>query len=225
MDRHWDQELHQIRQRLLEMGGIVEEMLGGAMTALTQRDPELARSIVARDRAVDRLDKAIDEQALSVIARHQPMAVDLRFLIVVMKIVTDLERMGDSAKNIAQSAIVISQEPPLAAGADLVAMAQPVRHMVRDSLDAFVQRNAQLARQVWHRDDEVDDLYHDTFRQLLTATVANPERALVSQHLQLVALYLERIADHATNICEDVIYFVEGTDIRHDATRYGEDGP
>jgi phosphate transport system protein len=225
MERHRDQDLFQIRQHLLEMGGIVEGMIGDSMLSLTARDTELAQRTIEQDREVDRREKKIDEDCLSILATQQPTAVDLRFLIVVMKIVNDLERMGDSAKNIAQSAVVLNEEAPLKPYIDLPHMARLAREMVHDSLDAFVQRNTELAREVWHRDDEIDALYHQLFRELLTYMIEDPRKSGRALHLLLIALYLERIADHATNICEDVIYFVEGVDIRHAATRYGETEP
>lgn len=220
MERHRDQDLHTIRQKLLEMGGIVEEMIGSSMLSLTERDSELARETVARDREVDHFEKTIDELCLGVFATQQPMAVDLRFLIAVMKIVNDLERMGDSAKNIAQGAILLNREPPLKPYIDLPHMARLARQMVHDSLDAFVQRDSALAREVWNRDDEIDQLYEQLFRELLTYMIEDPGKSSRALHLLLIAQNLERIADHATNVCEDVIYLVDGEDIRHDKTRY-----
>ena len=225
MERHRDQELHSIRQRLLEMGGTVEEMIASSMSSLTERDSELAQATVARDREVDHLEKMIDELCLGVFATQQPTAVDLRFLIAVMKIVNDLERMGDSAKNIAQGTILLNREPPLKPYIDLPNMARLARQMVHDSLDAFVTRNTELAREVWNRDDEIDQLYEQLFRELLTYMIEDPKKAPRALHLLLIAQNLERIADHATNVCEDVIYFVEGKDIRHDKTRYQTPSP
>jgi phosphate transport system protein len=225
MERHLDQELYQIRQRLLAMGGLVEEMIAGAMTALTERDSELARRIVEQDREVDRQEKGLDDSCLSVMATQQPTAVDLRFLVATMKIVNDLERMGDSAKNIAQSAIVINEDAPLKPYIDLPHMSRLAREMVHQSLDASVQRDSALAREVWKRDDEIDALYHQLFRELLTYMIEDPRKAPRALYLLLVAHNIERIADHATNVCEDVIYYVDGEDIRHAATRYGEVKP
>ncbi len=225
MERHRDQELARIRQQLLEMAGIVEEMIGDAMRALTERDSDLALRTIERDREVDTLEKAIDEACLHSMATQQPTAIDLRFLVAVMKIVNDLERMGDSAKNIAEASVAISQEPQLKPYIDLPHMARLARTMVHDSLDAFVQKDADFARQVWHRDDEIDALYTQLFRELLTYMIEDPSKAGRSLHLLLVALYLERIADHATNVCEDVIYYVEGEDIRHEKTKYRDDEP
>ncbi len=222
MERHRDQELYQIRQRLLEMAGLVEEMIGSSMRSLTERDDSLAEDTIDRDREVDALEKAIDEGCMSILATQQPTAVDLRFLVAVMKIVNDLERMGDSAKNIAEAALSINREPPLKPYIDLPHMAHLARAMVHDSLDSFVQKNAALAREVWKRDDAIDALYQQLFRELLTYMIEDPKKAGRALHLLLVALYLERIADHATNVCEDVIYYVEGEDIRHEATHYGD---
>jgi phosphate transport system protein len=225
MERHRDQELYQIRQKLLEMGGLVEEMVGSAMTSLTERDSELAKKTIDQDREVDRLEKAIDEGCLSIMATQQPTAGDLRFLVAVMKIVNDLERMGDSAKNIAQSALIINLEPPLKPYIDLPHMARLARGMVHQSLDSFVQRNTELAREVWKRDDEIDALYHQLFRELLTYMIEDPKKAPRALYLLLVAHNLERIADHATNVCEDVIYYVDGQDVRHAGTHYSEAEP
>lgn len=225
MERHKDQELYLVRQRLLRMAGIVEEMIGGSMRALTERDSDLAERIIEQDREVDLLEKSIDEDCLTILATQQPAASDLRLLVAIMKIVNDLERMGDSAKNIAEAAIIVNREPPLKPYIDLPHMARLARAMVHDSLDSFVQKNVELARDVWRRDDEIDELYQQLFRELLTYMIEDPKKAGRSLHLLLIALYIERIADHATNVCEDVIYYVEGEDIRHDATRYGaEDG-
>lgn len=220
MERHRDQELYEVRRRLLEMGGMVEEMIASAMCSLTERDSELAVRVVEQDREVDRLEKGIDEECMTILARQQPTAGDLRFLVAVMKINNDLERMGDSAKNIAEAAVVINREPLLKPYIDLPHMSRLAREMVHDGLNSFVQRDVTLAREVVKRDDEIDDLYQQLFRELLTFMIEDPQKTTVALHLLLVAHNLERIADHATNVCEDVIYYVEGTDIRHSATRY-----
>ncbi|HRC87896.1 MAG TPA: phosphate signaling complex protein PhoU, partial [Thermoanaerobaculia bacterium] len=217
-------DLLRIRQRLLEMGGIVEEMVGNAMRALLERDPDLAEDTIARDREVDALEKGIDDDCLRLLATQQPMAVDLRFLYAAMKIITDLERMGDSAKNIARASLAIQGQAPVPGAENLPRLSQLARQMIHDSLDAFVDRNPDFAREVHGRDDEIDTLYEETFTKLLAGTLEQPQRTTTALHLQLVALNLERVADHATNICEDVIYFVEATDIRHAHTRYGAGG-
>jgi phosphate transport system protein len=152
---------------------------------------------------------------MQTLVRYQPAAVDLRYLVAVMKIVTDLERMGDSAVNIGQSTIQLNAEPPLKPYIDLPEMSVKVRDMVRRALDAFVRRDAGLAQAVLESDDEVDARYKQLFRELLTYMIEDPKTVSRCLHLLLIARNLERIADHATNVAEDVIYYVEGRDVRH----------
>ncbi len=215
MERHRDQVLTEIRDDMLRMGGMVEEMIDFANTALVQRDDDLVERVIEMDPEIDTLEKRIDEQCLEILARHQPMASDLRFLVAVMKMTNDLERMGDSAVNIVQAVRVVNQEPPLKPYIDLPRMADWTRDMVHDSLDAFVERDSALARKVIARDDRIDELYRQLFRELVTFMIENPKNVSRSLHLLLIARNLERIADHATNVSEDVIYYVEGRDIRH----------
>jgi len=215
MERHLDQELDRIRQRLLRMGGLVEGMLAGAMQSLIDRDTTHAEAVVRADSDVDTLEKEIDEGCYSVLALQQPTAGDLRFLVAVMKMTSDLERMGDSAVNIAQAVEVLNQEPPLKPYIDLPRLAQIVGQMVRDSLDSFVQRDSTKALAVCRRDDQVDGLYKQLFRELVSFMIEDPKTVTRALHLLLVARNFERIADHATNVAEDVIYYVEGRDIRH----------
>jgi phosphate transport system protein len=215
MERHLDHDIDHIRQRVLRMGGLVESMISDSMRGLIQRDESLCKFVMHTDIEVDLLEKEIDEQCLSVLARYQPTAVDLRFIAAVLKLVSDLERIGDSAVNIAQAAQVINTEPPLKPYIDLPRLAVLVQKMVRDSLDSFVQKNTKLAYEVCRRDDEIDGLYKQLFRELLCFMIEDPRTVTRSLHLLLVARNLERIADHSTNICEDVIYYVEGRDIRH----------
>ncbi len=217
MERHLDHDLDLIRQNLLRMGGLVEEMISGAMVALLARDSGGAARVIDNDHAVDQLEKEIDEDCHTVLARHQPTAGDLRFLVAVMKISGDLERIGDSAVNIAQGAQVLNQEPPLKPYIDLPRLAETARGMVRDSLDSLVHRDARLALAVCSRDDQVDGLYKQLFRELLTYMIEDPRNVSRALHLLLIARNLERVADHATNVAEDVIYYVEGRDIRHSA--------
>jgi phosphate transport system protein len=215
MERSLDHYLDELRHDLLRMGGLVEEMIGGAVQALVDRDDGLARAVIAHDRQVDLLEKQIDEAGNTSIVRFQPAARDLRFLVSVMKSATDLERMGDSAVNIAEAALVLVGEPPLKPYIDLPRLAALVREMVKESLDAFVQKDAARAIAVCRRDDEVDGLYKQLFRELLTYMMEDAKYITRALHLLLVARNLERIADHATNIAEDVVYYVEGRDIRH----------
>jgi len=224
MERHLDQQLERIRQSMLRMGGMVEGMIGRANDALVGRDEAAVREVIESDLEVDRLEMDIDEDCHHTLVRHQPTAVDLRFLVAVMKIVNDLERMGDSAVNIAQSVEQLNREPPLKPYIDLPEMSRVVRDMVRRSLDAFVRRDVGLAESVCAADDEVDARYKQLFRELLTYMIEDPKTVSRCLHLLLIARNLERIADHSTNVAEDVIYFVEGRDVRHRLARSGRGG-
>ncbi len=220
MERPIDHDLNLLRQDLLQMGGLVEEMIRQAIQALTGRDSQLAAALPASDRRVDELEKKIDEECLHILARHQPTAVDLRMLVAVMKIVNDLERMGDSAVNIAQAVALLNEQPPLKPYIDLPRLAQVVSEMVHGSLDAFVAGDSAQAMAVWQRDDEADNLYRKLFQELLGYMTQDPAAVSRALHLLLISRNLERIGDHATNIAEDVIYYIEGRDIRHSATKY-----
>ena len=215
MERPLDHQTEKIRQDLLRMGGLVEQMIAKANHALVERDDAAVQQILEQDHEVDRLEIEIDEACMQTLVRHQPAAVDLRYLVAVMKIVTDLERMGDSAVNIGQSAASLNAEPPLKPYIDLPEMSHNVRDMVRRSLDAFVRRDVSLAESVLAADDEVDARYKQLFRELLTYMIEDPRTISRCLHLLLIARNLERIGDHATNIAEDVIYYVEGRDVRH----------
>lgn len=215
MERTFIHHLDEIRQELLRMGGLVEEMIAGAMQALVDRDSAHAEVVISTDHSVDELEMKIDEACYSALVRFQPAAIDLRFLVSVMKSANDLERMGDSAVNIAEAVEVLNREPPLKPYIDLPRLAELVRQMVKDALDSFVQRDPVMAIEVCRRDDQVDGLYKQLFRELLTYMAEDPKTVSRALHLLLVARNFERIADHATNIAEDVVYYVEGRDIRH----------
>jgi phosphate transport system protein len=215
MERHQHQDIDRIRQDILRMGGLVEEMITHSMRALVDRNSDLAIAVIKDDNAVDSLQKQIDEECQTVLALYQPTASDMRFLVSAMKIDTDLERMGDAAVNISQSVLVLNQEPPLKPYVDLPRMTILVNGMVRDALDCFVRRDAKQAVEVCKRDDDVDALYHQLFRELLTYMIEDPRSVTRALHLLLIARNLERVADHSTNIAEDVVYYVEGRDIRH----------
>lgn len=221
MERRLDQNLDRIRQSLLKMGGLVEGMVARATQALLDRDAALAAEVIRSDKEIDLLEIDIDEHCHSVLSRMQPTAVDLRFLVAVMKINSDLERIGDSAVNIAQSVEQLIDQPPLKPYIDLPRLSRLVQTMVRESLDSFVDRNAPLALAVCKKDDEVDGLYKQIFRELLTFMIEDPKTVSRALHLLLIARNMERIADHATNISEDVIYYVEGRDIRHPLAKSG----
>ena len=213
--RHFEMELQALKRRLLHMGALVEERVHAAMQALMERRAEAAEAVVAGDAEVNELQIEIDDRCLKLLALQNPMASDLRLITAAMKINADLERIGDQAVNIAENAVKIAAAPPLRPMIDLPRMAEMAESMTRDSLDAFVRRDAGLARDVLSRDDAVDLLKDQIFRVLLTHMMADPgtiERAL---GLLLVSRNLERIADHATNIAEDVIFVVEAKDVRH----------
>jgi phosphate transport system protein len=216
MERHhFEEELQALKRRLLNMGALVEERVHLAVQALMERRPEATDKIINGDQDVNDLQIEIDDRCLKLLALQQPMASDLRLITAAMKINSDLERIGDQAVNIAENAARILVHPPLKPLLDLPRMAEITERMTRDSLDAFVRRDPDLARDILGRDDEVDQLKDQVFRVLLTYMMADPatiERAL---GLILVSRNLERIADHATNIAEDVIFLVEAKDVRH----------
>ena len=213
--RHFELELQALKNRLLKMGALVEERVHVAMQALMERRMEAAEAVVAGDAEINDLQIEIDDRCLKLLALQNPMASDLRLITAAMKINADLERIGDQAVNIAENAVKVSAAAPLRPIIDLPRMAELAETMTRDSLDAFVRRDAALARDILARDDEVDQLKDQIFRVLLTYMMADPgtiERAL---GLILVSRNLERIADHATNIAEDVIFVGEAKDVRH----------
>jgi phosphate transport system protein len=215
MERRLDQDLDRVRQTLLKMGGMVEGMVAKATQSLLDRNNQLSTDVIEGDNEVDRLEIEIDELCHLILGTKQPTAVDLRFLVAVMKINSDLERIGDSAVNIAQSVLQLNDQPPLKPYIDLPRLSLLVQDMVRRSLDAFVRRDARLATEVCESDDAVDGLYKQLFRELLTYMIEDPKTVSRALHLLLISRNMERIADHATNIAEDVIYYVEGRDIRH----------
>jgi phosphate transport system protein len=215
MMSHVEENLEQIRAELVAMAGRVEEMIADATRALIERDSALAETVIRTDPTIDSLEKRIDEDCLLLLALQEPKAIDIRNVVAIQRIVGDLERMGDSAVNIAQGVLRLNAELRLEPAVDIPGLAAIARRMVREALDSFVRKDAALARRVCERDDEADDLYHRLFNELrasMKETSANVERAL---QLLLVARNLERIADHATNIAEDVIFYLEARDVRH----------
>ena len=215
MQRHFHEELDQLKQTLLAMGAMVEEQIRRVMRALVDRDDAGARDVLARERQVNQYDVEIDEKCVELLALHQPAAGDLRFITTAMKIVTDLERIGDQAVNIAQRVIELNREPQLKPYIDLPRMADKAQLMVKQSLDAFVARDTALARSVRSADAEVDALNHQIFRELLTFMMEDARTIPRAIRLILVARFLERVADHATNIAEMVVYLVESKMVRH----------
>ena len=215
MPRHFHEELEALKQTLLAMGGLVEDQIRRAMRALIERDDVIAQEVIDRDRQVNTYDVEVDEQCVNLLALHQPAAGDLRFITTAMKIVTDLERIGDQAVNIAQRALELNREPQLKPYIDLPRMADRAQRMVKESLDAFVARDTALARQVCGEDAEVDALKEQIFRELLTFMMEDPRAIPRAIRLILISRFMERVADHATNIAEMVVYLVEGKMVRH----------
>jgi phosphate transport system protein len=211
----FDEELMRLKEKVLKIGAMVEEAIKNSVRALVERDSELARSVIAKDHQVNALDVEIDEEAIRLVALRQPKASDLRFITTAMKITTDLERMGDLAVNIAERALELNEEAILKPYIDIPRMAEVARGMTRDSLDAFVSRDDRLAMDVIMRDDEVDDLKHEVLKELAFFMSQDPSTVSRAMKISFVAQYLERFADHATNIAEMVIYLVQGKIIRH----------
>jgi phosphate transport system protein len=215
MQRHFHEELDGLKQTLLAMGALVEDQIRRAMRALVERDEALAQDVIDRDRQVNAYDVEVDEKCVELLALYQPTAGDLRFITTTMKIVTDLERIGDQAVNIAQRSLELNPEPQLKPYIDLPRMADKAQRMVKESLDAFVTRDTELARQVCGKDSEVDGIKEQVFRELLTYMMADPKTIPRAIRLILISRFLERVADHATNIAEMVVYLVESKMVRH----------
>jgi phosphate transport system protein len=216
--RHFREELEQLKARLLEMGGLAEEQVRLAVEGLVQRDRALVTHVLTSDQPLNALHIEIDSRCFTLLALHQPMAVDLRSIVSAVKINTDLERVGDLAINIAEAALRYANHPPVKRLIDIPNMASIAQTMLRDALDAFVRRDTALAQQVLNADDELDALKTQIFRELLTYMLQDPATIEPALDLILISRHLERIGDHATNIAEDVIFMVSARDVRHHAT-------
>ncbi len=217
IDHHFDEALDGLKQQILLMGSKVEEMVRDCMTALKNRDTKLAESIIESDRAVNALELSVDEQCIQLLARYQPAAGDLRFLTRGLKIVTDLERIGDLAVNTAQRVIDITTHG--AAPLDLTKMAAAVQKMLKESLDAFIERDIAKAESVLEQDDLVDSLTEKYITELLERAQKTPQDIGVIFPATSIVRYLERIADHSTNIAELAIFTAKGRDVRHGKPR------
>jgi phosphate transport system protein len=213
--REYETELQKLRDRLLLMGAKVEEIIKGSMQSLIERDSDLAKRMIQADRRINQLELAIDQTCLQILARRQPVASDLRFITIAMKLVTDLERIGDLAVNLSERVLELNEEPPLKPYVDLPRMAEEAQGMVHDALDAFVEGDAEKADEVIKRDATVDAYYTQIFRELLTYMMEDARNIFRATRLQSIAKYLERIGDHATNLSEMVIFMVRGKDVRH----------
>lgn len=214
-ERPFDEELKDLKEKLLEMAARAEEQIGVAVRSLKERKEDLARQVLEREDAINQLDIDIDQMAMRLLALRQPMATDLRFITSAMRIGTDLERIGDLAVNIAERSLELIKYPQLKPLIDIPRMAELAQGMVRDAIDSFIKGDDALAKDVCERDDLVDQLNDQIFRELLTFMIEDPATITRAVDLILVGRHLERIADHATNIGEDVIYMVKGKTIKH----------
>jgi phosphate transport system protein len=214
---HFQEELGELKARLLEMGGLAEERVRLAVRALIDRDAALVERVLTGDSPINQLHIDIDNRCFKLLALHQPMAVDLRAIVSAVKINTDLERVGDLAVNIAEAVVRYMQHAPVKPLIDIPQMAEIAQRMLRDALDAYVQRDVPKAEAVLAEDDRLDGLKTQVFRELLTYMLQNPSTIEPALDLILVSRHLERIGDHATNVAEDVIFMVSARDVRHHA--------
>jgi phosphate transport system protein len=215
MEHPFDEELKLLKEKLLEMASRAEEQIGLAVRGLKDRKVEMACEVLDKEEGINRLDIEVDDMAMRLLALRQPLATDLRFITSAMKISSDLERIGDLAVNIAERTMDLLKHPELKPLIDIPRMADLARAMVRDALNAFVNGDAELAKDVCRRDDQVDQLNDQVFRELLTYMMEDAGTIARAVDLILVGRHLERVADHATNIGEDVIYMVQGRTIKH----------
>jgi phosphate transport system protein len=223
METHFQQELNKLKENLLKMAGLAEQAISNAVEALVQRNTSLAEKTIKEDEKLNQMEILIDEWCLKLLALHQPLAADLRFITSAMRINIELERIGDLAVNIAERVISLNQEPQLKPYIDIPRMAEITQAMVKDVLDAFVNGDTNLARAVCERDDQVDALNDQVFRELLTYMMADPKTITRAVHLIIVSRCLERIADHTTNIAEGVIFMVKALVIKHHADAKAEE--
>ena len=208
--KSYDDELKNLREDILRMGGIAEAQFASAIQSVTKRDADVAALTVKGDVKLDELNIIIDQCAVRMLALRQPMASDLREIISSLKIATDIERMGDYAANIAKRSIAIAEMRPVKSLASIPHMGRLVQHLIKDVLDAYNERNSDKAKQVWLRDEEVDDAYNALFRETLTYMMEDPRNITPGTHLLFVAKNIERIGDHATNIAEKIYFIVNG---------------
>ncbi len=214
-DREYEGQLAELRERLLRMAGVVEQMIIDSVRATLDQDKALAATTIERDMTVNRLEVESDELCLLILAKRQPMASDLRFVTLALKMVTDLERIGDLAVNICERAIDLASHTQPWRWEMIESMGRIVRAMIRDAIQAFVDRDVAKAQAVLERDDEVDKLYWTVFRDALDTMRKQPDAVHDGIHVQSIAKYLERMGDHSTNLAEQVVFMIKGKDIRH----------
>ena len=214
-DKKYEEALTKLREEILYMGGLIEDQIQKAIKSLVDRDSDLAKIIIERDHEVNRLDVEIDELCIKLLALHQPAGVDLRLITTGLKITTDLERIGDMAVNICERALELNQEAQLKPYIDIPRMARISQRMIHESLDAFVREDTDLALKVCNDDADVDQLNAQIFRETITFMLEDAQTISRATKISSISKYLERIADHATNIAEMVIFMVKGKSIRH----------
>lgn len=209
------QELEETKEEVIKMAKLVQRAIEKATKALNEQSVELAEEVIKGDDEIDKLEVEIEKRCIRMIALYQPEASDLRMIMGIYKIVSDLERMGDEAENIAERAILLTEEPPLKPYVNLNFMAELVKEMVNDSVISFIQKDTMLAKKVILKDDTIDELYHQLERELITYVLEDPRNIKRSMNLSFVARHYERIADHAENIAEAAIYYAEGEIVKH----------
>ena len=215
MSMHMIREIEKLKKMILSLAAMVEESCRLAVKSVASRDGSLARKVIDGDQEIDRVEVDVEEECLKILALHQPVANDLRFIIAMLKINHDLERIGDLAVSISERALTLSEEARPMIDFDLMAMADRVQAMVSRSIDALINRDVKLARAIWMEDDVVDDLNRGMFDQVMAAIRKHPEQLEAMLNMLSVSRNLERIADHATNIAKDVVYLIEGEIVRH----------
>jgi phosphate transport system protein len=218
--RHFTEELQRLKERLLEMGELATNRLDRAMSGLISRDSLILGDVIQGDESINTLQIEIDDRCFKLLALRQPMATDLRLIMSTTRITSDLERVGDLAVNVAEAAARYIQYPPVKRLIDLPRMSELARQMLRDALSSFVSGEVTLASDVLKRDDTLDDLKRQVFQDLLTYMLNNPDLVAPALDLVLISRHLERVGDHATNIAEDIIFLVEGRDVRHQTSRF-----
>jgi phosphate transport system protein len=220
MTKHFHHELERLKKKLLALSAIVEESVERAVRSISNRDVDLAREVIENDRAIDLLEVEVEEECLKILALHQPVAGDLRFVVAVLKINNDLERIGDLAVNIAERSTYLSEKEPIAMPFDFATMEKKTRLMLEKSIDSLIQMNLKVANEVGAADDEIDAINREMYNQVAIGVRKSPDQADRLIHCLSISRHLERIADYATNIAEDVIYMIEGQIVRHQPEEY-----
>ena len=220
MTHQFHEELQHLKETLLRMSGMVEQAISMSVHSLLDRDESVARKVIESDHGIDMLEIEIDEECLKLLALYQPVAIDLRFIASAMKINGELERMGDLAVNIAERALYLIRQPEISPGIDLKRMSDFAQKMVRDSLDALVRSDSKEARAICKSDDIIDDMNRQALKALVAHMEQNPEDVNRAVHLILITRHLERIGDQATNVCEEIVFMVEGKTIKHRVEEY-----